>query len=478
MAKIAFFNFTPVIVNNDWKNVCYYEGLIKSFLENGNDVYQFVTNEFLIKPWNGSNEAVSKPHKEEVLAELKAFNPDFIISFNHSFIEDADKVLDCPIILWEADAPKYFSDQDYIKKNIDRYLFFAFSEFVEMDFKNRFGASENQVFRIRNATAVQAEKIAKKQNISFIGSCFENPIVVVRLFRESPQKFFDFLKLCDGQDEKKIENLIQNSDYSQSGLKTNHIIDIRTSQKRLQTLSAVADLGLAIWGDSKWQNQYTHSIDLALSYDDRLAYSLEHNQDIYNKSKVSINVSHAQAITGYPWRVLDILASDSVLVSDSQKDLIDDFGKDVSLQLYNNPFEAREICRKIIIDDSLRNDIIAQQNEAINKNYRWEQRFAEIERILKVSLLNNPQIGTLKKFKLQNTKQIDFAYKTIKCFFDIRQKISKIRGKSNKKSKFSLLKSIWDKSPNVWKYASFKLYCIYNFKNKPPHGQNKNGDTN
>jgi hypothetical protein len=240
----------------------------------------------------------------------------------------------------------------------------------------------------------------------------------------------------------------------------------------LQTLGSVADLGLTVFGDSGWQKQYTHSIDLALSYDDSLVYSLEHNQDIYNKSKVSINVSHAQAVTGYPWRVLDILASDSVLVSDPQKDLIDDFGKDVSLQLYNNPFEAREISRKIIADDSLRKDIVAQQNEAINKNYRWEHRFFEMEKILKVSLLNNPQIGTLKKFKLQNTKQIDFAYKTIKCFFDITKNIQTIKGASKKSNKGSLLKTIWDKSPNVWKYASSK------FKNKTIYGQDKSGDVN
>jgi hypothetical protein len=52
MAKIAFFNFTPILVENEWQNTCFYDGIIKSFLENGNDVYQFITNEFLIKPWN------------------------------------------------------------------------------------------------------------------------------------------------------------------------------------------------------------------------------------------------------------------------------------------------------------------------------------------------------------------------------------------------------------------------------------------
>ncbi len=71
--------------------------------------------------------------------------------------------------------------------------------------------------------------------------------------------------------------------------------------------------------------------------------SKESLEDIYNSSKVNINVSHAQARGGLPWRVFDVMATNGVLVSDYQEDLELLFGSEIKIPIYHSPSEARQL---------------------------------------------------------------------------------------------------------------------------------------
>ena len=77
---------------------------------------------------------------------------------------------------------------------------------------------------------------------------------------------------------------------------------------------------------------------------------MHHNELVYNRSKLSLSVSHKQVVTGYPWRVLDILASSSVLVADHKADLIEDF-PNLDIPVYRSTRELLSLTKQLLNDE-------------------------------------------------------------------------------------------------------------------------------
>lgn len=400
MAKVAIFHSSGIFYNGVWQTVCFYEGLINSLVEQGNDVLQFVTNDFLARAWNGTNTTRHAGYKTQIHKALKEFNPDLVITLNNSCIEGIEECLDCPIALWDADSPPFFNDKDTIKRNPARYHFLAFADSGIESYKKYFNADPSRIFKVPNATAVQSDMAEKKYNISFIGTCFGTPISLSHMMSINPKKTLDLVRICDGKSEKDIAAILQAEGYSLDELKPTDVLFCRSRQNRLDILSAIHPLGVKIFGDQTWWDTYQSSFDIAMSYDDRLVFSLAHNASIYNRSNIAINISHGQAVTGYPWRVLDVMASDAALISDFKSELVADFQSKVPLQLFNTPLEAYELCKKVLQEPSLRQDIVKSSQEAINQGYRWHHRFRDLEQIFGISLLSLDKSSTHVRFKI------------------------------------------------------------------------------
>jgi hypothetical protein len=75
------------------------------------------------------------------------FRPDICFIFNNSFY-DISQVVDCPIIIYEVDSPRYFANKDNIRKHPDRYLYFIIQEDSRKTLKEDYGVSENQIFYV------------------------------------------------------------------------------------------------------------------------------------------------------------------------------------------------------------------------------------------------------------------------------------------------------------------------------------------
>jgi len=146
------------------------------------------------------------------------------------------------------------------------------------------------------------------------------------------------------------------------------------------------DEGIRIFGPESWLALAPFNTKIIEAYQPKFAYSLHHNELIYNRSKIGLNVCHTQNITGYPWRVPDILASDAILLSDPQPDLHEDFEKDIDLQVYESPAEAKDLAQKLLGDNVLRDDLISQQNEAIEQGFRWQHRMPVMQELTNVDL--------------------------------------------------------------------------------------------
>jgi len=383
MANIAIFNFTPIYVNGEWKNLHYYNSIILAFKKRGHNVYNFITNKILCDPWNGNNISISKDQDNAAELELKKFKPDLIISFNNSKPNFIEK-FDCPIVIAEADTAQYFSDQNLIKKNVDRYHFFYFTSDGLNQIINTFNASKNRIFFIENATSIKSKKIEKVHEISFIGTLYE---------------------YHSGKNYSKDKK--NNTDY------LNYI----SAYKRKKILLSLKDYNLKI---------YTNSVPD--SYLDLLKYGKLSNQPVFNtitlekimnQSLISLNHSHEQAKNnGYSWRVLDILASNSLLITEKSSLLPKKFGKNISRQFYNSVFEVRQICNYFLKNKNARSDLIAEQNEIIDKFFRWEDRIKKIEDIFGLKRQKNKESSIVsfvsKKKNLKQTLFLSIILRFIK----------------------------------------------------------------
>ncbi len=395
MAKIIFNTISGV--PNSKKLPCFYEGLTKALAREGNDVLIIINNELITNHWSNN---ISSRHlnKEKLNKEIIDFNPDLVISANNSLYENIPTLVSCPILIYATDSPSGFSDQEALKKNISRYHIALPSESMVASAREYFGYNMIGLYIIPFATDFVAENIPKTKNISFIGTNFgfvadEFKKIFLNNFSESDRlDFIRFMRVFQGDVLKKPSCYLKELEIDQNLLgKVSHIklLNLISSNFRLQTLGSVADLGLALYGSKNWRDVCEYSLDLALSYIDEEVSSVQENQAVYNSSKISINISHAQAGETFSWRVRDIMACNSVLVSDFRKEITTCFGNKVKIPIYENPFEARQICQKLLQDKIWREDIIAESNFAIESGHRFKHRIKDIQEIIGIDLLNN-----------------------------------------------------------------------------------------
>lgn len=383
MANIAIFNFTPIYVNGEWKNLHYYNSIILAFKDRGHNVYNFITNEILCDPWNGNNVSISKDADSKAELELKKFKPDLIISFNNSKPSFVEK-FDCPIVIAEADTVQYFSDQNLIKKNADRYHFFYFTKDGENQIINSFNASKNRIFFIENATSIKSKEIDKVHEISFIGTLYQYHSG--KIYLKDKKNNTDYLNYITAYKRKKL--LLSLKDY-----------DLKIYTNR------VPDLYLDLLEYGKISNKH--------------AFETITIEKIMNQSLISLNHSHEQAKNqGYSWRVLDILASNSLLITEKSSLLAKKFGKNISRQFYDSVSDVRGICNYFLKNKNASSDLIAEQNQIIDKFFRWEDRIKKIEDIFGLKIEKNKDSSIIsfrsKKNNLKPTLFLSIILRFIK----------------------------------------------------------------
>jgi hypothetical protein len=364
MANIAIFNFTAVYLDGQWKNMHYYNSVISAFKKRKHNVLNFITNDIIIDPWNGFNISISSYVEHEVETSLKKFKPDLIICFNNSKINIVEK-FDCPIAIWEADTAKYFSDKDSIKKNVDRYHFIYNSKNGEENFMNLFNAKKKNLIYIENATSIKPKKIKKIHDISFIGSLYD------------PDVYFNLKK---GDD---------------------NYIDYMSARERKKLLLNLIGYDLKIY-TNKIPLAY-HSLKACNKISDKIVFDTNEVEKVINQSLISLNHSHHQAKNiGYSWRVHDILASSSLLITEKSTLLSERFGKNIKKQFYSSAYDARKKCDYFLKNKNARLDLIAEQNEIIDKFYRWEDRIKKIEDIFGLKKNEMNKKNSIISFRSKN----------------------------------------------------------------------------
>lgn len=383
MARILVTFFNGMYDENDSSVMpIFYEGFIRG-LENAGNCVAAVSH-----PWFG---AEFGPINDELKKSIIDFAPDICFSFNNCFYDLSD-VVECPIIIYEVDSPVYFSNKEIIRSKPDRFLYFLMqSSSVDVMIK-QFGVNPKRIFCLPGFSEVYFDRnIQPSTNVVFIGSRFTRGSVNLfhRFMEGNPsENELDIWKKCINEirlnpqisAKELIYKYLITSELVASHLVVPEILQVLSGEKRIQVLSAMAELGLELYGTSNWGNEYYGNTNLNFAYNNRRVYSIQHNQEILNASKIGINVSHIQAKSGFPWRVMDIMASNACLVTDYHSDFEKEFPELVDIiPIYDNSFDAYLMCKKLLQDEQWRKDIVLNCNNVINERFRFANLLKKME---------------------------------------------------------------------------------------------------
>lgn len=375
-----------------------YDAISDTLKQNGNDIFRLNINNSLVykTKWGG----ISKIIDGELLNKLKKFNPDVVLNFNNCLPLNCYDILDekCRICVMDADAPEVaFWNKDVIYKNLNRIFFLGlqscsynmYERYLDIKIDNL------KYLYFPPATIVRKENLNKDKNISFIGSNFYQTHIPQEkeFYSNESLKLYDKLRENYFFSYKDAKIIYPECNFNLFQL----IRDFYCGQERLKYMQQLTDLGFVFYGQRLWQKIAYYDFELAKCYNPEKITSIIDNQNVYNSSKISVNISHPLAQTSFSWRVMDIMASDSCLLMEDKPDWRDLFEKYLSKEtldsiIYKDRFDMRQKAIKLLNDDTLRKKCVLELNNAIEENGRWEIRFKQLEEFLGIKLLNNENL--------------------------------------------------------------------------------------
>ncbi len=392
------------------KILCFWDGFIHELKKYGNEV--FVINTAYFNPYN-SNVVSSQKLNNHLLDRAKAFDPELIITFNHRIPKSFLDYFDVPIIIWDGDELSFFCDHSYMKKNLDRYKIFSISKGWLQDYKD-FGFSNNQIFYVPQATAIQKMDCIQTMNISFLGiRHFHNKRfeALIKTHKYKNNFYFlvkDFLN-TGNYDYEELFNKYFQHDYPELVMPLRDLYPL--FDYRWLTLANMLDLGLTISGhDSRWEDVAEYMPQLAAAYHPQQIWTLEENNWFYNSSKISLCPVTAQARgTAFSWRVFDIMASNACLLISEASDLKKLTKDYLEIPMYKTPWEARELSKKILADEEYRKQIVKASQKYVDENARWIHRFRDMENIIGIRIVNEECTGKIYNVILDDPEIINLV---------------------------------------------------------------------
>lgn len=430
MAKILISLSNAINLNGEFQIPCFYEQMINELKKCGNDILVFIPNYFNKALYGSENELRKDVSENELRSSIRRFNPDLVITFNNATYYKLLEITDCKVIIWNADTEFFWNQVGLMKKNKDRYIFFSFSEHYMEQAEKFLGFGKDQCFPVYQATNFKNISLEKDKNISFIGTPFGSTKDMWHIVKKFCG-YKDLIKTMETIHKNPFvskDELLQGiSDISfQKELKKIPEIQYRNFYApfdRYYVLMSVCELGLHLYGPEIWKCFDQFLCVLSAYFHDEVIFSAKQNEEIYNSSKLCLNVIHPQSAKGIPWRVPEVLATSGVLVSSYTPFLKEKFQKYVDIPMFDSVYDCRQLCQKLLNDEKWREDIVAASNVAIDAEWRFESRFKQMEQIVGIKLFNPDYIGSCEILKPVIEQQYEHYLRKIK--YEILYKIYK-----------------------------------------------------
>jgi len=361
----------------------FYEAFIEGLRRAGNEIVVFSS-----KSWQAGS--IPLPEVEGLREKLRQWTPDVIVAFNNygpEFLIDCD----VPIVVYDVDSPLYYSHRERIRQHPERFRFVVVQESSRKALIDDFGVPAALISEAPFFTELRAEDCQKENNIVFIGS----------RFWVSPSPWHEFLCATSRSSQEReaylrLLNFLRRNPFARleaiqerfpmlqlTKQEIDRLIGDLSAERRELVLSAVADLGLGLYGTRDWKGVVNSR--LALSYDDRRVATLRENQALYNASKLALNINHVQAREAFSWRVLDIMATSCCLVTEECEGIKRLF-PGLALPTFRNAWEARQVCRRLLESKSERDELSAACRQIVDEKFRFRHVLPVLENAVGHSL--------------------------------------------------------------------------------------------
>lgn len=337
-----------------------------------------------------------------------------IFTTNHGGINETVRKLSggVPIVTWLVDRNP-FKHNGYLRKPFKSGDHVITSSTANVpSLVKKFDLNESNVHYLPFMTNPSSFHYDQKKDIdiSFVGSYFLNESIIYRavVMAEGTKYYRPLLEL--------IETLQNDFDVNETDLIREKglglfLLSMRVTQrhfkgavgnmisnrKRLEYLSAVSDMGLELYGTRNLAELVGFAPNVTACFNSNYSVNTrERLVNIYDRSKIGLNINHHQATTGLGYRVFDIMCSSAMLVSNfqEQSDLDLLFGENHPIPIYKSGAELQEICRYYIDHENERVRISDQCRRLIGDKHTFKTRAADLVQIVDSDFETSEQEGT------------------------------------------------------------------------------------
>lgn len=408
----------------------FFESFLKGLKDAGNQVLCFHHKTY--------GRQFNSKFPSDIMNRVKNFDPELCILFNNNFW-DISQIVDCPIVIYDVDSPLEYAGLESIKNNVSRYLFVVNQTLGIQTVMDVLKAEKKQIRYIPFFSEVRSDpKVEPINNIVFLGTNWlwegynfvntfikNNPSNLDRKFARSvldeftnnPLEDLDFIyKKLDLTPNHRINFINQKRSNGVIINGARRAVTEISGLRRVRYLSSVVDLGLEIRG-TYWNIECLNYFpEVLLCYNKEQVYSLKESQNFYNSAKIALNTKSIQAKNGFSFRVCDIMASNSCLVTEYCKDIGELF-PNVGIPCFTTPQEVYEQCKKLLDNEDYRLEIVTKANEAIDSGFRFKHVLENLEDFLNLKLHSEFE-GSLEIFieskTYEDKKKIPQAEQNIK----------------------------------------------------------------
>jgi len=257
---------------------------------------------------------------------------------------------------------------------------------------------------VTNKTLVHPP-LPKKYNISWIASLLDTSgfILLCRKSIDSSHRIELLRNAIDitrrggeiSYDERiggeNLHSILLENGWSRAFFKM-QIQNLISNETRVLVADKLSSLGLAIFGNYEWLNAVAyHSSILEDFRDGKVISSHDDIMEIYNSSKICINAPQVQSGSALPFRVMDIMASDALLITQyhPESDIFSIFGKECPVVMYKNLDELSELCEYYLSHEDERIRLVRLCNEMVRNGFDFRDRCLDILKLVGISAPSN-----------------------------------------------------------------------------------------
>lgn len=335
---------------------------------------------------------------------LSNIKPCLIFCVNDIRPKISEKLNDVPLISWIGERPvfPYLLAMDHTNRLAD-FIFVTDKTFV-----NSLKCITDNVYFLPLAKGNIGKDMCEnnyKFDISFVGNTMDKEI---EFYKNSTDPYFYIENISKIEEEivnsyenkscmYDIRTIIEQSEYIQSELKKitknynfkSNLVNfnynlflglvgmILTREKRIHYLRNLNEkFKLMLIGDL-WDQYFKNSI---------CNTSIEYKEinNIYNSSKININISSMHMPTAQNSRIFDVPATGGFLITDYREGLEELFELEKEVITYSSEEEMIEKCKFYLNNDSNRKFVVKNANKRILEQHTFEHRLKKILDIVHV----------------------------------------------------------------------------------------------